>query len=101
MMARTRNHARTAFRAVALLVPLAFPAAAPAQQYSWDPTTSNGTALGGPGTWDLGTPNWFDGTKYFKWPNDSTAGFGGTASKGTVNGLGPRRDSARRLSVHA
>jgi autotransporter-associated beta strand protein len=101
MMARARNRGWTALGAVALLVPLAAPAAAPAQQYSWDPTTSNGTALGGPGTWDLSTPNWFDGTKYFKWPNDSTAVFGGTASTVTVSGIVPNGVSAGGLTFNA
>jgi autotransporter-associated beta strand protein len=58
-----------------------------AQTYSWDPNFSNGTGLGGDGTWDQGsTANWYNGTTDVVWPGAQVAVFGGTAGTVTVSG---------------
>src|SRR4051812_19007985 len=89
-MIHARSRCLTVLRTASLLLPLALATAASAQQPSWDPAQSNGTTPGGGGTWDLTTPNWFNGTGNVTWPNDSTAVFGGAAA-GTLNvsGLSP------------
>jgi autotransporter-associated beta strand protein len=50
----------------------------------WDPGQSGGTALGGAGTWDTSSPNWFNGTSDVAWTNGNTAVFDGTAGNVTV-----------------
>jgi fibronectin-binding autotransporter adhesin len=57
---------------------------AQAASLSWDPAISGGASLGGSGTWDTTTANWFSGTDV-AWPNSGTdeAIFGGTTA-GTV-----------------
>ncbi len=54
------------------------------QTLSWDPNQSNGTNLGGSGTWDTSSNDWFNGTSDVAWSNayDPVAVFAGSA--GTV-----------------
>lgn len=58
----------------------------------WDPGTTNSSSGGGSGTWDLSTPNWYDGNTSSEviWNNSGQSGgaddavFGGPSS-GTVS----------------
>ncbi len=54
----------------------------------WDPGQTNGTALGGTGTWDTSTADWWNGTADVAWSNTAGAdavfaGTGGTVTLGT------------------
>lgn len=61
--------------------------------FYWDTDTSTagnlitGAGLGGTGTWDTGTANWWDLTNLVAWPNlnTDTAVFGGTAGTVTLS----------------
>ena len=74
-----------------LLLPLlaAWPLATRAATLDWDPASSSGATLGGPGPWnDLTTFNWWDSalTTQVQWnnANNDTARFGGTPGTGLV-----------------
>src|SRR5882757_6063913 len=58
---------------------------AQAQTYTWDPGQTGTATVGGTGTWNTSTTNWFNGTADAAWPNTTgfVANFGGTA--GTVS----------------
>ena len=63
--------------AIALVVPLGTAPVAFGASFYWDPDTStagnntDGTALGGTGTWDTVTANWWDLASLVPWPNTS------------------------------
>jgi len=63
---------------------------AEATNYSWDPGLTAGAAIGGAGTWDLTTANWFDGVATdVLWPNNisltDVAVFGGAGGLVTID----------------
>ncbi len=52
----------------------------------WDPTASGGTALGGSGTWDTTTAQWWNGVADVAWSDPSAiADFGGSSGTVTVS----------------
>ncbi len=60
---------RIAALAIALVVPLGTaPVNLNAATFFWDPTLASGP-VGGAGTWDTSTANWFDGSGDVVWPN--------------------------------
>ncbi len=52
----------------------------------WDPTHSGGTNLGGSGTWNTTSAQWFDGTQDVAWQPGSDAVFQGAAGTVSISG---------------
>jgi len=56
--------------------------------YTWDTSTGDGTVTEGPGTWQVGVGNWWDGANDQNWANGHDAVFGagpgGAGTAGTV-----------------
>ncbi len=71
--------------AVALAGVLVGVQVAQAQTLRWDPAQSGGTSLGGNGTWDTTTANWWNGTANVAWSDGATAVFDGTPGTVTLN----------------
>ncbi len=83
---------------VAVCVGMALASTGHAANLYWDPTLSGGTALGGDGTWDWTTANWWNGSSHQVWAQNNNAIFEGTA--GTVT-MGSSSRQVSDLTVNS
>lgn len=76
---------RLSFPVVAMVVLRgSVPAPASGEALSWDPGATYGTGLGGNGTWDYTSPNWWDAANDGTWSDYNDAVFGGAAGAVTI-----------------
>lgn len=78
LLRRFRSHSKT-LAALVLVAMAGLPGPVSAADFYWDPdgddnvNNLDGTDLGGNGTWDLSTANWWDTTSLVAWPNLNTS----------------------------